>query len=183
MSARITHKESLPGQNYIKRRRTEPGPIFAVKKDEPQEEKGQISDSPNTDPTPTSTIDPVGTFVKEKAAEDHIKRTNSASLSTSEAESSSSDDDDEIIERERERLAQLHKKNVAPGDSNRETGPGSIASGGTHTKLGDYNYDVLFRRSDWRHKTSEKSTDKWKSVINNKQGSEPFQQFMKKHFK
>ncbi|CCW63136.1 unnamed protein product [Phytomonas sp. EM1] len=183
MSAKITHKESLPGQNYIKRRRTEPALILATEKDQPKQHNGPLSNSGSADPPPSSAVDPVGTSKMVRSEEDRTKCQTSASPSTSEAESSSSDDDDEVIERERERLAQLHRKNAAPGDGSGETGPDSAASGGTHTKIGSYNYDVLFRRPEWQNKPSEKPADKWKSVINNKQESESFRQFMKKHFK
>lgn len=200
MSSRVQHKESLPGQGHIKRRRgpgVDPRPVDG---DEGKQEAQQLDrsgsgeadekeigrDKDITRDATEAEGDQRGK--RERKEEDGDKPSLSSSSSSSDSSSSSGEDEDDAdaIARETARLAQLRGRATS-----------GTASPSAAKASGSYNHDVLFRRSDWRKtnasaasaavvsssgaQVSEKK--KWRLVVNNKEESANYQHFMKKHFK
>lgn len=196
MSHRVLHKESLPGQGHIKRRR---GPIArpetgeSAESDEKAKEKETVlgSDAESEDSrheTKTSRA----SIKKARREEGDAPPSSSSSGGSSSSSSSSEEDDDDAdaIAQEKARLAELHERTTA--SASRSAGLSSSSAAAAAAKAsGSYNYDVPFRRQDWRKSSANVSSSgkaeekerKWRMVVNNKEESSNYQLFLKKHFK
>ncbi|KAK7196921.1 hypothetical protein NESM_000634200 [Novymonas esmeraldas] len=176
----IIHKESLPAQGLIKRRRVDTQPTAAP---------------------PTAPSAPASTPA--------VRATNTPAASSSASGSSSSDDDrdddDGEVERENARLAkrreqrrrrhQANQQQHAGGGgsacaSSRAAAPATVHGGGGEGALrtNSYDHDVLFRNAAWRSASqastpAEKRKQTWDSVLNRTQDSAAFKHFMKNFFR
>ncbi|CAJ1992118.1 hypothetical protein conserved [Leishmania donovani] len=208
----IIHKESLPGQSVIKRRRIDTQATTEPRK---EGERGDGNEKHVGDVLKgvagekdaiSSTVALSG--LRSSAAKSPAK----AALARSSSSSSSDDeDDDDQIERENARLAKLREQRSRRQQEQQSTGVASSASsaqpsanmpggvdatsspsaskaqeGAVHTN--SYDHDVLFRNRAWCHPSkattaAEKRQKKWDSVLNRTQDSVAFGHFMKNFFK
>lgn len=169
------HKESLPAQGFIKRRRVDTTDTSKIAELEAEkEEKESPEADPNTQPDTTGS--------------DHLEPRKPPSTSSS--SSSDDDGDDDIIEMERERarLAALRsqRQKTAGAPSSGDMGDGRPND--NSSKLNSYDHDVVFRNSAWRRKTgpadeAAKKKAQWNAVTNSTEDSTVFNRFMKSFFK
>ncbi|KAG5469051.1 hypothetical protein LSCM4_02447 [Leishmania orientalis] len=206
----IIHKESLPAQSLIKRRRvdnqatTEPCREGKCEDDNEKRVDNVERSGAGENGTIRCTEAQSGSF---GSASNSLAKTENASISSSD---SSSDDDDQI-ERENARLAKLREQRSRRQQEQHKTGkyavssstqssanvPGSVDGTSPPSVLqaqegalqvNSYDHDVLFRRAVWRHPPKaatdeEKRKQKWDSVLNRTQDSAAFRHFMKNYFK
>nr|CCC94236.1 conserved hypothetical protein [Trypanosoma congolense IL3000] len=194
MKKYIRHKESLPAQVGIKRRRVaapEVAPNAVGDSVAGKDKDGSIERA--------ECEKEIGNSKVTSAPEDKTP-----SLSEcSEDESFSDEDDEEELKRERRRVEELKqkKKLLAEGNNGQRTtakfssadGPSNVSANNKRDHLGgisSYNCDVLFRCSQWRtSKTStgdngdKKKKAKWEAVTNDTQSSAAYKHFMKHYFK
>ncbi|CAJ1033453.1 hypothetical protein NXY56_006161 [Leishmania guyanensis] len=174
----IIHKESLPGQSLIKRRRvdtqatTEPH-----KKGENGDDSERLVDDVSKSATGendviNSTEVQSGSF--SSAAKSSAKAVQARSSSSSSSSSDDEDDDNDQIERENARLAKLREqRSLRQQEQPKTTGAAAVPSdqssanmsggvdamsspsaskaqeGAVHTN--SYDHDVLFRNAAWRN--------------------------------
>ncbi|KAG5469752.1 hypothetical protein CUR178_01891 [Leishmania enriettii] len=173
----IIHKESLPAQSLIKRRR-----VDTQATTEPYRE-GKCGDDneKRVDNVETSGAGENGAIRCTEAqsgsfgsASNSFAKTENASISSSSSSSDSSSDDDDQIERENTRLAKLREQRSRHQQEQHKTGkcaassstqssanvPGSVDGTSPPSVLqaqegalqvNSYDHDVLFRRAVWRH--------------------------------
>lgn len=209
----IIHKESLPGQGVIKRRRvdtqatTEPCKEGEQGDDNAKHVGDVLKSLAGEHDTIRSTVDPSGPLSSATKSSAKAAQARSSSSSSSDDD----EDDDDQIERENARLAKLREQRSRRQQGQQNTGGASSASsaqpsanmlGGVDTTsspsaskaqeaavhTNSYDHDVLFRNPAWcaPSKTTtaaEKRQRKWDSVLNRTQDSVAFGHFMKNFFK
>ncbi|KAG5493554.1 hypothetical protein JIQ42_01926 [Leishmania sp. Namibia] len=184
----IIHKESLPAQSLIKRRRVDTQATTELCK----EGKCGDDNEKRVDNVETSGAGENGAIRCTEAqsgsfgsAFNSLAKTENASISSSSSSSdSSSDDDDDQIERENARLAKLreqrsrrqqeqHKTSKyaassstqssanVPGSVDGTSPPSALQAQEGALQVNSYDHDVLFRRAVWRH-PSKAATDEEK---------------------
>ncbi|EKF27658.1 hypothetical protein MOQ_008610 [Trypanosoma cruzi marinkellei] len=208
MSRLVVHKESLPAQVGIKRRRA-PAVAPASPTDVGREKDvGKTTFSPTDDAdgnaTDNNSREPVETNDGEVDRAHPVD-----SVSEGEEEESSEDEEMVELERERRRIEQLHQEKqrvkdektggssataVPPVQATRVGNNNNNNNKGNSTSVGgvsSYNHDVLFRRREWREQNIVTAADgpknskkaMWEAVQNSAQRSAAFRNFMKDHFK
>lgn len=183
----IIHKESLPGQGLIKRRRLDAQPASEDQL-EAKEEEPKVATTESAGHSGDATHLPPASGTRTAQSE-------------SGSSSSSDDDDDDEIERENARLAKLREQRnrrqqtqAASGSSSNGNGNAAATaataggSSGEAERTNSYDHDVLFRNAAWRNPTkaatpAEKRKQKWDSVLNRTQDSAAYSHFMKNFFK
>ncbi|KEG08872.1 hypothetical protein DQ04_06271010 [Trypanosoma grayi] len=203
MSRCVVHKESLPAQVGIKRRRTTVEGQPATPSSPPPPSSSVAADvDEDADRRPPSEIG--GTDdVHRTDAEKAVDEGNRARARASSSEESESDDEDDVaeLERERRRIEQMRSEKQRTREERVGTAAArttDIGGGNSGSNCGggggvsSYNHDVLFRRREWRERgvvaatgkeKREPKKAKWEAVQNNAQNTAAFQHFMKKHFK
>ncbi|KAF5218977.1 hypothetical protein ECC02_008059 [Trypanosoma cruzi] len=205
MSRLVVHKESLPAQVGIKRRRTPavaPASPTAVGREKDVGKKT----FPATDDADGNTTDN-NRREPEETNDGEADRAHPVD-SVSEGEEESSEDEEMMeLERERRRIEQLHQEKQRTKDEKTCGGSAAAAppvqatragnnnnNNGNSTTVGgvsSYNHDVLFRRREWREQNIVTAADgakdskkaRWEAVHNSAQRSAAFRHFMKNHFK
>ncbi|RNF03209.1 hypothetical protein TraAM80_05889 [Trypanosoma rangeli] len=209
MNRLVVHKESLPAQVGIKRRRANTAAPIASSPNSLVAE-GENNDA-NSPPSSTEHAD-VNTMGSSRCetVEAHDGEAGKAdpvdAVPEDEDEESSEDEDVVELERERRRIEQLQQEKQrakdekiggtsAAASSTRATGLGNRTNTTNNTTsnggVSSYNHDVLFRRREWREQNVVTTADgvkkdkktKWEAVQNNAQHSAAFRHFMKSHFK
>ncbi|RNF01309.1 uncharacterized protein Tco025E_08604 [Trypanosoma conorhini] len=213
MSRLVVHKESLPAQVGIKRRRA---PAAAPTASSPtssavEGENGDVKPPPPpaTEGVCDNTVDSSRreTVETNTGEADRAHPVGAVPEDEEEVEESSDDEDMAELERERRRIEQLRQEKQRAKDEKiggtaasasaappHATGPGNHApktSGSSSGGVSSYNHDVLFRRREWREQNLVTTTDgakrnkkaKWEAVQNNAQHSAAFRHFMKSHFR
>ncbi|GET93858.1 hypothetical protein, conserved [Leishmania tarentolae] len=201
----IIHKETLPGQSAIKRRR-----LHTQATTNPCEEGENGDDNEKHVADVLKCVAGENDAISSSVAQ--CSPLHSADKSSAKAAHvrSSSSDDDEQIERENARLAKLREQRSRRQREQQSTGDASPASsaqpsanmpdgvstascaaskaqeGAVHTN--SYDHDVLFRNPAWCNPSkaatpAEKRKQKWDSVLNRTQDSAAFGHFMKNFFK
>ncbi|PWV20078.1 hypothetical protein C3747_7g512 [Trypanosoma cruzi] len=207
MSRLVVHKESLPAQVGIKRRRAPavaPASPIAVGREEDVGKKTfPATDDADGNTTDNNRREPVETDDGEAGRAHPVD-----SVSEGEEEESSEDEEMVELERERRRIEQLHQEKqrtkdektcggsaaAAPPVQATRAGSSNNNNNGKSTTVGgvsSYNHDVLFRRREWREQNIVTAADgakdskkaRWEAVHNSAQRSAAFRHFMKSHFK
>ncbi|KPA76604.1 hypothetical protein ABB37_07469 [Leptomonas pyrrhocoris] len=204
----IVHKESLPGQGNIKRRRVDGPSPAAVSMTKANEEANKAASHSEDGGEGESDLR------ASPAQKEHLKTSTdqstaaaamtskSAQASSSSSSSSDSDDDDsdDEIERENARLAKLREqrhrhqeKSSSGATTSREAAKSANApperqASASGVGANSYDHDVLFRNAAWRVSSRPTTADgkqkeKWNSVLNRTQDSVAHRHFMKKFFK
>lgn len=201
----IKHKESLPAQGHVKRRRVDAPPPPTAEDNTPNLD----SDTKETaevdrDAIATAAVAEANTRSVSDAAAPKAAAANATSGNSSSDDESDSDSEDEIA-RENARLAQLREQRSrrqeqsAPargGTGGSSSASGSAAGGASAaspstsgtTGTNSYDHDVLFRNPAWRTSAKsataeEKRKEKWNAVANRTQESAAHRHFMKNFFK
>lgn len=195
--AGIVHKESLPGQGHIKRRRVDvPTPaVLAEKRTGVDVETSVPLQETNNDGN-----DKKESLTQESANQQTHSKAPASSTPSSGSSSSDEDEDDSDneIERENARLAKLREQRSrrqeqpSSGGEHTTTSHSAITKGASSANAvggaNSYDHDVLFRNAAWRSSSKpssaqEKQKEKWNAVLNRTQDSPAHRHFMKKFFK
>ncbi|KPI83369.1 hypothetical protein ABL78_7599 [Leptomonas seymouri] len=196
----IVHKESLPGQSHIKRRRVDVPPSAEGCSKTSDEEVNKASAHNETGGTGK---DDLQASPHQSGHAKTLTSTSAAAAKPAHTRSSSDSDDDDSddeIERENARLAKLREQRKrrqeqsSSGATSSKEGAKSVdascAEQASASGIGanSYDHDVVFRNASWRN-SSKRATaegrqkDRWNAALNRTSDSAAHRHFMKKFFK